>query len=196
MPRVASLSTRLDRARIQVHWEERSLAQSLEEVGRLLGVPLLLAPALQLRADEVWSLTLRETSGRSLLQILERLHEIRFLGQGEVIWATTPADAVRRTARLRIYDVRATLFAPTDFPGPRLGLGLSLGLQEVEPVREVRREPVSVDELVELIRSGTGSSTWEHEGVSISGIPGRLLVRHTPAVHRRVQRILAALGSL
>ncbi len=190
-----SVITKLRFQRFSLHWEAQPLEDCLAELGAFSGLNFLVAPALRDRADEPVNLRLEKTRLLSILKILADLSQVEFLYQDGVIVATTTEDKIRRMAVLRMYDVRATLFTPTDFVAPRMGLRLSDSFVE-EPVREIRREGMSVEDLVDILINATGASQWEHDGVSIQALPGRILVRHTPAMQSRIERVLMALGTL
>lgn len=54
--------------------------------------------------------------------------------------------------------------------------------------------PVPGEDLVEVIVTLVDPASWSREGVYIKAIPGRLLVRHTAAAHRKIQSLLTRLG--
>ena len=190
------LAQKLQHKRITVTWEDRELQGALKDLSIQIGTPFLLFPELRDRAEERVTLSVKRMRALNLLRILADLHDITFLRRGEVVFATTPENAVKRTAVLRIYDARSNLYRPTDFPGPELGLRRPGSDFEPRP-RAITRDPMDPGELVDIIRNGIGSEEWDFEGVSIDATShGQLIVRHTPRVQRKVARILLMLGSL
>lgn len=181
---------------ISIHWEGRALEDALRDLGVQLGFSFVLAPELRDRAGDAITVSLSRVRGVTVLRILRSFYDVRFLWQGGVIWVTTEAEAIRRTAVTRIYDVRAALHRPPDFPAPERRVGLprpGAGGDDPEPA-EIPHDPMDVEEFAEIVRSGTGRDLWDFEGVSLTTLPGRLVVRHSPEVHRKIQRILFALG--
>ena len=123
--------------------------------------------------------------------------DVEFLVRGKVLYATTPEDSVRRRSVTRIHDIRAALVRPPQFRPPRhLGLGRPPRDRFDEQAEDEAQAPkLEGEDIVELILKGTGSRHWDHEAVSIRAIGGRLVVRHTPEMQRKITRLLLSLGA-
>ncbi len=184
---------RLARSSVKVTWDSVDFPEAMQELSAIVGVPIVVLPELADRG-EVVDLTWTRGRALSLLRVLARRHDIHFLLEDGALIATTPEEAIRRTAVVKIYDVRGTVFPLTDFIAPELGLGR----REFDepPPREVIQEGVTEDDLVTVLQNATGNDSWDHEGVSIQSTHGRIIVRHTPSMHRRIERILRVLGKL
>jgi hypothetical protein len=186
--------SRLLRTRVDISFEDRELPLALRDLRVISGIPILLTPALIAVGDETVTLELHRVPLIQVLRVLARLHDLKFLAKDGAIYATTPEDAVKRTAVMAIYDVRAVTYSPPNFRAPRrMGLRPSNHI-EAEPEEETRGESMSGEDLVELIRKGTGESQWEFDGVSIDYHSGKIVVRHTPTVHAKVRRIVLMLS--
>ena len=184
---------RLSRTPVNVRWDGVDLGDAMTELSAVVGVPVIVTADLKDRGDLV---DLAWTGGRalSLLRVIARQHDVKFLLEDGVLIATTEQEAIQRTAMVKIYDIRGQIFPLTDFRGPRIGLARP-EFEEEEP-REVTQEGFTEDDLIDVLQSATGRNSWDHEGVSISAMHGRIIVRHSPSMHRRIERILASLGRL
>jgi hypothetical protein len=178
-----------------VDWRDASWGEVARDLSVLTGRNFLVARALEDRGDASLTLRLEGVAAGALLRILKSSFAIEVVFEHEVFFLTTPEDALRRSAVVRIYDASAALYEPPDFVAPEMGLRGSSDAPEPRP-REEPRPQRDVAELVELVVRATGASLWEQEGAVLQGIGTRLLVRHTPAVHRKVQRVLRALEAL
>jgi hypothetical protein len=54
--------------------------------------------------------------------------------------------------------------------------------------------PIPGDDLVEIVTSLVEPESWNREGVYIKAVPGRLIVRQTAGVHRKIKPLLVQLG--
>jgi len=181
---------------LTVHWEDRALRDVARDLGGFLGVPFLLSRELRDRAEETLTLDLEHVKASALLGVVREQLDVRYVAGDGLVWITTPADAVRRTAVLHVYDVRVLTTRPMPIPPPP---EMGIRGQRIEEEVEVEEPPPRVDEdaLLELLQNGTGGDeTWSYKGTSIRLVSGRLFVRHTPEVHRKVLQILAGLGGI
>ena len=160
---------------------------------RLTGLPLVMTAALADRESERLTLQLRNVPATAVLRHLQATMNLGFYARDGVIFVTSREDVVAKTSILKIYDVRSWLRSTTDFRPRPIGLRPSTQWRDSEEELEVVREGMNIDELVDLIRRATGASAWEHEEVSLRGFHGRLVVRHTPSMQRKVLSILAQL---
>jgi len=183
----------LERARVTVRFEETKLPDVARFLAVSAGVPVIIAPALQKRLDEIGPVTLkvRDLSARQVLALVLDLKDLGAVIRHGVLIVTTREDA-RGKPVLRIYPI-ADLTAPLhDFPGP--GLGLSLGEPKEAPAETAARPLFGEAGVIEeLVRDNCGSGTWDDPAVSLTATQRHLVVRQVPAVHREIERLLALL---
>lgn len=197
-----SIAQTLAKTRMTVDWESMELGTALEQVRRSTDVPFVIAPALRARDDDESkvSLTLSEIRTSKLLELLADAFDVEYLASDGYVLVTTPADAVRRTAVLRVYDVSALLLRAPDFTGPEIVLRGSRDRDDLPSPggTEERRDPPRADEIVDLVlRTTAGDGDWDFDGVSIDAFGSRkIVVRHTPRKQLEIARTLAVLGAL
>lgn len=190
---------RLQGIRMDVRWEGVSLEDAISLLRARTGLNMLVArEAEDLVEGTTVEMTLHRVTALTLMKILAENHEILFQNRRGVIFVTTPEDARRRSLTLAIFDVRDLLYTPPDFPAPDL-LGIRVGApggglggfgEEEFASGPEGRDP---DRLVDIVRMATGEKAWDGGGVSLRYMGGRLVVRHTPSMLRKVARILASL---
>ena len=185
----------LETRRVTVDWEDTTLREAVADLRRQTRLNFVFSSkAVDLAENEI-SFKLRDVPVGPVLHILAG-EDVVFQHRHGVIHVTTREDAVRHASIMRIYDTRGLLYVPPDFPGPKIGLGVSGsgGFEEEEEPEP--REGWNPDEVIDLIQNATGASNWELEGVSMNMMGGKLVVRHTPVMQRRVQRLLLVLGMI
>ncbi|MEE9393837.1 MAG: hypothetical protein V3W41_15155 [Planctomycetota bacterium] len=179
---------------MNVKWEGRTLLEALGEVRAVTGINLFVGRGIKDLADEEIDLTLIGVPAYTVMRVLADEFGIGFLQRGRMLVAMTRSEMMRRSFRLRIYDIRAGLYVPPDFPGPRLDLNISGSEpEEREEIESVSSDP---EQIIEIIKGATGEANWDIEGASLEIHRGRMIVRHSPGMQRRVLRILAGLGML
>ncbi len=97
------------------------------------------------------------------------------------------------TFELRMYDVRALVTPVADYPVESINLvpsgGFGFGAFDEE-----EREPMpfyELDAIVDMIRENVAPESWDElRSAGIEQKRGILMVRHTPAVHARIARLL------
>ena len=109
-----------------------------------------------------------------------------------------PRGEVRKNTTMQIYDVRSLLLKLRDFPGPEVELVEATGgggplmgacFFPLEP-----GPTIHVDMVTDLIMSNTGGTSWDdNPDVSLELANGRLIVTHSPAVHREIATLLRRL---
>jgi hypothetical protein len=181
---------------MSVDWRDAPLREALQDFAVTIDRNLVILPALSDRDAEGITLALKNLPAVSVMSIVQRHHGVFFLQQGDVILATTEADAVARTATLRTYDLSSALYHPPSFPAPKnIGLRPSGHIDDDldEDAREIPSRFDDPGEVVDLIRRTTGEAQWAFEGVTLDAFQRTLVVKHTPGMHRRIQGILVQL---
>lgn len=185
----------LETKRVTVNWDDVTIREAVADLRRQTGLNFVISSAAGEAVDEEISCKLRNIPAGPVLHVLGR-RDVVFQHRHGVIWVTSREEATRRAAILRIYDTRGLFYVPPDFPGPRLGLGGS-GTDLFEEASDDDADSnrgIEPEEAIDIIRGATGEANWELPGVSITLAGGRLLVRHTPRMQRRVRGLLAMLG--
>lgn len=194
------VTTRLARTRVTLDWEDMQLDQALKEVGGYARVHFMLSKQLRERGglEDGISLKLKEAKVSSVLEILASTYDLKYMEKGGVVIVTTPQDAIKRTAVLRVYDVSGLLYTPPDFIGPEIVLRGSEGFEDFEPEPpEIHKDGPSIDEVLDLIRTTTNETQWDFDGVSIGTFGTRkIIVRHTPEMQRKVARVIHMLRGI
>ena len=185
---------RLRLTRISVDWKDRSLADVLADLRSRTGLNLLVQSGeLGEILEQSVDLRLKEVSVEVVLELLSSGRDLVFQNRKGVIHVTSRAHAVRRSAVLAIFDVSDLLYVPPDFPAPKIGIPVGPPSDERD-ARESHPESKDPEELIDLIKSATGEKNWEYEGVSIRHSAGKLLIRHTPAMLRRIGGVIRSIG--
>jgi hypothetical protein len=183
---------RLRHTSLNVSWIDRSLEDCVRDLRARTGINFLLSGGARAAEFEVAALELRRVSPLLLVQLLaEESGLVARFGRGLVIFETME-ESVRRTATLAIYDLASRFYEPPDYPAPRIGIRPTI---EEDFEDEIRPEPRDFQEIVDILQSATGEGNWEIEGCSMQIAGKRLIVRHTPAMQRRVARLLDALSA-
>jgi hypothetical protein len=143
------------------------------------------------------TLALKSVSLANLMSVIEQQTGLRFTFNSGMIFLKPKAE-VKAFAYLRMYDVRAAVFAVAEFIPPKLGLrppdgegGFASSEGEPSPVNGY-----DADKLVDLVRNNAVSESWDTEGISIDALNGILLVRQTVKGHRQVRQILEKMGAI
>ncbi|HGY92533.1 MAG TPA: hypothetical protein ENK43_15305 [Planctomycetes bacterium] len=185
--------SRLRQTRVRVMWKERRLEDALKDLRRITGINLVILRArVEDELERTLTLNLRGLPAGTVLNLLADITGVAFQHRHGVIVVTSKEDAQRRALVLGVYDIADVLYVPKDFPGPKIGLHGSGSGDELEEDEEQpeQRDP---EEILSLIRTATGEKAWEGEGTSLEIHGRKLFVRHTPAMHRRIARILRIL---
>ncbi|MCA9321750.1 MAG: hypothetical protein KDB53_13495 [Planctomycetes bacterium] len=183
----------LQATRMSVDWKDLPLSEAITALRLQTGVNLVLdIKALEDRLDREISFRLERVPASLVVQLLADAGEVVFQHRHGILYVTSLEDALKRSVVLQIYDVADLLYSPPDFPGPRLGLrgsGSEGDFEEEEPERE-EKDP---EALVDLIKLATGEQAWEPEFVSIRISGRKLIVRHTPAMQRKIGGVMRGL---
>ena len=113
------------------------------------------------------------------------------------VLVTTKEAVLADEVRLRMYDITPLTVGLTSFSGPEIGrLAVSGDDSEGRFGGSERAQPrFDADQLLNLVRDNVAPGTWDGGVASIDVYGGRLVVRHTPEVHRQIRRLLATLGA-
>ena len=122
------------------------------------------------------TLALKDTTLGTALKFLTEMLELKFVVRDGVVFVSD-AEGVAVPPVRWIYDV-------ADLLKPRAGMS-------------ARNPEEALNDLIETIKQTIASGTWdEGSGNAIRGLDGDLILTHTPAVHREVQKFLADLRKI
>lgn len=193
------LRDKIATARIDVSFDETAFVEAVNFIKNRAGIGIVVDPrVLSDVEDELITLSLRNASVKSVLDIMLDFLELRYTFRHGVIWITSPEEAFRGITVVRIYDVRDITMRIRDFPGTRIRLrgndGGGAGGGPIFEDEDPPAEPIEVAELLDLIPQFTGGDSWEtNPDATITQIMGLLVVRQSPEVHREVAQLLAQL---
>ena len=183
---------KLQNTRVSVNWKDITLVEAVTELRAQTKLNfVVLTTKLEDLAERELSLKLTRVPAAVVVQLLAGVGDVVFQNRRGIVYVTSRADAVKKASVLALYDVRSLLYTPPDFPAPKIGISMGPPGEDEEEEPEV--EQPDPEALVDLIRDATGQANWEHEGVSIKISGGKLIIRHTPAMHRKIGGVLRAL---
>lgn len=190
LPSFSHVVKRLDQTLITVKWDDQPLDFVVKDLAMRTGLNFYVTPAAREAAEDTIDLELTRARALMVVRLLGEHFKLKFINRHGLIYITTPEGAIKQTAVLRLYDIRDMLYVPPDFPAPKIGIPIGPPseeeLEDAEP--PAQKDP---EFMIELIKKATGESNWENDSVSIDAYGGRLVVRHTPGMQRKVARFLA-----
>jgi len=144
-----------------------------------------------------FALSLRRVSVPSLMGIVADKTDLVFVyRRGTVL--LVPEDQFKPLTYLQVYDVRAATMPLRSFPGPRLGLPVPDGENFPFPEEEETSNTpcgFTADQLEDALRSHVTPDAWDDKA-TLTQARGLFMIKHTPAGHRQVQKLLAQLGAI
>lgn len=178
---------------MEIDWRDVSLIEAVADLRRQTNINFVVTKEASEGNFNSGALRLRKVSARLVLHFMKERGEIIFQFRHGTIFVTTKADAVKRGSTLRFYAIHDLLYVPPDFPAPKIGINpLPPGEADEEDV--IERESHDPDRIIEIIKMATGPENWEFDSTSIQIHRGRMIVRHTPIMQRRVRYMIAALS--
>ncbi len=188
-------ANRLKHTGLNIDWKDISFRDAIADLRRQTSLNFIVTPKADEKEIENLTLRLRNVSARLLLHFLSESGDVVFQFRRGAIFVTSKSDAIKRASVLQFYSIHDLLYVPPDFPAPRIGINpLPPGEREEEAAE--KRDGHDPERIIEIITMATGESNWEYDFTSIQIHKGRMIVRHTPAMQRRVRNMIAALGSI
>jgi hypothetical protein len=194
---VAEALALLGRMTVSVSWERTPLPDAVAHLAAITGMNIVVGPALLAdgAADAILvDLRVRGVSARQALALAVDGRDLGLRMQGTVLLVTTKKDA-RGKPILRLHSIGDLLQPIRDFPGPDLLLRPAGSEPRVEEPKETKHPFGDGDDLVEMVKTHTGTGTWEEDGISVSVAGDWLVVRQYADVQGEVGRLLALLRS-
>jgi len=186
---------RLASARTTVNFQDTSIDDAVEYLGRISGTNIVVLPdAREGRSDDELTIALKLDSAEPIDKILDLITTFRGLAWNVtdgVVQITTP-EAARGESIVQLYDVKDLATPIVNFPGEEVNLDPTGEAFFDEEVPEPQA-PFLLDAITELIEQNVDTIVWE-EGGSIEGLePGTLVVKAPPATHKKIQNLLDGL---
>ncbi len=194
-PKTREVKNRLAAARTTVNFQEASIDEAVEYLGRISGTNIVVLPdAREGRSYEELSIDLKLDSGESVDRILDLITSFRGLAWSVadgVVQITTP-EAARGESVVQLYDVKDLATPINNFPGEEVNLDPTGEAFFDEEVREAVPEYL-LESIRDLIEQNVDTDVWE-EGGSIDSLePGTLVVKAPPSTHGKIQNLLDGL---
>lgn len=192
------LRVAIENATIDMDYDEVAFGSVVEDITRQTGLNIIIdQQVIEDCEDEEISLSLRGLTVKNALEIVCEFVEMKYTFRYGVIFITSPERAYQGATVLKIYDVRDLTFKIKDFAGTRIrlrGNDTGGGGGVIFEDEEEEFEPVSVDDLEDMIPDAVSPDSWdENPDAMILQVAGMLLVRQTPEVHAEIQRLLSQL---
>ncbi len=139
------------------------------------------------------NLKLTDVPIRSVLRWIGTLNRVEFtIANGAVVFVSP--DHPGTALETRLFEIGGLTSRPADFPAPAPADAARSPVVVLEG-SDVRGTPE--DSTMDLIKRAVSPSSWDSDDVSIQTVqPGRISVRHYPAVLDEIDRFLAALRKL
>lgn len=151
-------------------------------------------------ADKVVvSLQLKNLKLEAALNILLSFHGLTYIFKNEVLYITFRTSKSAREKPIPVlHDIRDLTGEIKDFPGPRIklqsgggGKGSTAGGALFTDDDQPKGPVLTGEKLTELIKTSIAPTTWkEGEDYSIAELQGQLLVVHTEAVQKEIDKFL------
>ncbi|HKX45813.1 MAG TPA: hypothetical protein VJP77_03870 [Planctomycetota bacterium] len=182
--------------------EVESLAEVVDNVRAMTGLPLVVHPAAEEAAFDAGALF--EFNLQNPITVERALNLIADVAGEEVTWVVryeavlfTTREKARGQLVIMAHPIQDLVLQLTMFLGPRIdrlrlldqledddGGGLFAGVGEPSTL-------IQPETMEDLVRNNIAPGSWEDEGVSLRTTEtGYIVVSHTPEVQRQVQRFL------
>jgi len=188
---------KLESMKITVDYEDVKLPEALDYLRDATGLNLVLLPkAMEKDGDSKIRLKVKDLSVRSVLRLLLAPRGLSASYRDGAI-VVLPKEDLQDSTTMRMFDVRSLQVKIQDFPGPVVELTGS-NTKKVGTVITMIEEPRTMlpdDFLVDMVKSNTGSGSWDsNPKAALSLNNGMLVVSQTPSVLREIESLLGLLG--
>ncbi len=188
---------RLEGMKVTVDFDNVKLPEAIDYLRDVSGLNLVLLPkAMEKDGEAAIRLKVKDLSVKSVLKLLLSSRGLTASYRDGAI-VILPKEDLQSSTTMRIFDVRALQVKIQDFAGPIVELTSSLSKKSGITVL-VPEEPKGViedDFLIQIIKTGTGSGSWDSNPNAVLDLHnGQLVVTQTPAVLREIENLLNLLG--
>jgi hypothetical protein len=176
--------------KINVSFEDATLSEVADYLREVVDINVLIGRDVD--ADTEINFTVKDITVRAFLGYILRANDLGMKIEDGILRIVT-AEEAEADVKLAVYDVQDVVMPLRDMPGREITFGDD-GIQFVDQPAEV--SPDMGDFLVELLRSFTGERAWENSEADIFYQNGLLIVRQTPEIHRKLEKLITMIRRL
>ena len=184
------VESKLKNIKISLDFKNAPLETVVDYVRELSGLNVLIDKSAREKGEIVISLTVKEVSLKSALQLMLKPQGLDTMFEEGVLLIVSK-EKTQEKVFTEIYDVRDLLFPIKDFPG----VDFSLAPDNFGGVTasDDSGTPVEIP-IEEIVKAHTGGKTWdENPKASVSLQNGLLVVKQTKEVHQQIKRLIGKL---
>jgi type II secretory pathway component GspD/PulD (secretin) len=186
----------LESQSIEISFSETALEDAIAFFRVNTGVNFIIDPVVMDSGFDIsFDLTLKPMAVKNALDILMNVTEdIDYRVRDGVVYIVSTEEASGGQV-LEFYDVRDLTKTISSFPSRDYNLTPSNTFEDFEDI-EIEPAPIVIDpdSLSDLIQTNISPDSWEIDpNNTISFISGALVIRQTPEVHRKIDKLLADL---
>jgi type II secretory pathway component GspD/PulD (secretin) len=187
-----TIERKLVAVKVDAHFTDAPLAEVADYLRDVVGINVVIDRDAQDKGATV-SIKVKDVSARTLLNLVLKAHDLGYLIQENILRICLKEKALG-DVHLEVYDVQDIVRPIQNFPGREITFG-DEGMIFTDTPSEPN--PEMGDFLVELVRNFTGGAAWdENDRATMNYQNGLLIVKQTPEVHRKIQKILLTLRSI
>lgn len=182
---------------VSFEFVDTPLEEAIQFLNSLTKVNIILDPKIAAEGANKTPITLRvqDMEMDLALKWILRLAELEYDLRNQAVFITKKAN-LAANVELEIYDIRDLTTAVTDFPGPRIDVGLASGTGGqgggvVNPFDTTAAAPtVAPADLQVLIKEKLLPAEFADPTTSIEEQNGKLIVMQRPEIHDRIRQLL------
>jgi type II secretory pathway component GspD/PulD (secretin)/Flp pilus assembly protein TadD len=178
--------------RVTFEFNDTPLEDAIAFLNQLTRVNIILDPKAVAEGANKAPITLRVTDMEmeTALRWILRLAELEYDLRNQAVFVTKKAN-LTGNVEMQIYDVRDLTSTVTDFPGPRIEIGVAQQGQVANPFEQQQQAAgLQVADLQTIIRDRLLPAEFTDPATSIEERQGRLVVMQRPEVHERIRQLL------
>lgn len=178
--------------RVSFEFVDTPLEEALTFLNSLSKVNIILDPKVAAEGAGRIPINLKvsEMDMSTALTWILRLAQLEFDLRNQAVFITKKSE-LASNVELEIYDVRDLTATVTDFPGPRIELGVAAQGAPVNPFQQQQAvQTLAAPDLAQLIQERLLAGDFADPAASIEESGGKLVVMQRPEVHEKIRRIL------
>ena len=177
--------------KVSFEFIDTPLDEALQFLNSLTKANIILDPKVVTEGAGKAPITLKvgDMDMETALKWILRLANLEFDLRNQAVYITTKAN-LASSVELEIYDVRDLTSDITDFPGPRIELGVVGGAGGSPFNAPVAQPQLKAPDLQALIAERLLPGDFQDPSTSITESGGKLVVMQRPEVHEKIQAIL------
>ncbi|MCZ7647104.1 MAG: hypothetical protein M5U26_17915 [Planctomycetota bacterium] len=178
---------------VSFEFVDTPLEEALAFLNSLTKVNIILDPRVAAEDAGKVAITLRvaDMDMQTALKWILRLAELDFDLRNQAVFITKKAN-LTANVELEIYDVRDLTTTVTDFPGPRIEVGVAGSNAPVNPFAQQAAggNTLGAPDLAQLIQERLLAADFADPATSIQESGGKLVVMQRPEVHEKIRELL------